>query len=158
MGYAKMRTGSAIIEPSIISGASADTLFTKSKQNTSGVTIALNSLVALKNDGGIVAADSDAANGQIVIGIATEEILAGAYGGVRLFAPNIADALTGLGFTVGQELYLSQSGGGGFTADLASLTDNNDSVISVGYADCTSGTTGTVATDLIAFNSVVMRP
>lgn len=142
-----------------IGASSSDSLFTKIKKNTSFSTIPDKGLVALRPDGGIGLADSDGVNSQIVIGIAAGPIAADAFGSVRLFAPNIAGALAGLSFTPGQELYLNQStANGGYTANPADLTDDNDSIVSVGYADCATGLQDTNAVDLIGFNSVIARP
>lgn len=136
-------------------GSTGSNIFIKQMQ-AAGV-IATNMPVSKRPDGKIEQADSDAATGQEVVGFA----LAAAAGNGSLInvlcvGANIAGALTGLGFTPGQEVYLSENSG--YTNDPNSFTGNNDSIIRLGVADCAAGAASTVVTDLIVFTEVIVRP
>lgn len=74
---------------------------------------------------------------------------------VLCVGPNLADALLGLNFTTGDEIYLSDTGG--YTNDTSNLSAGMDSIIKLGIADCPSGTASSIATDLIGFSDVVSR-
>lgn len=142
-----------------IGASSSDAVMTKLKQNKSGVTIAINSTVALITGGGIRKADSDAVDGQIIIGIALEEILDDAIGNVALIGPNAKNAVQGLGFSVAAPIYLNEDGSNrGFTDNAGSFTGDNDSIVRIGYADCAAGAASATADDLIMFASVEARP
>ena len=138
-----------------IGATSSSDLLIKSKQNKSGVTIAANKPVALMPGGGIIAADSDGAGAQVVIGITLAAILDDALGNVSLVGPGVVGCVAGLGFAPGDAVYLSETGG--YTNDLNSLTGGNDSIIRIGYADCAAGAASVTATDLILFSEVLSR-
>ena len=74
---------------------------------------------------------------------------------VLCVGPNLADALVGLGFATGDEIYLSDAGG--YTNTTSGLSAGIDSIIKLGVADCASGTASATATDLIGFSDVVSR-
>jgi hypothetical protein len=128
----------------------------KTMENGAGSTIPAYTPVSKKIDGTIVHADSDATDGQRFIGITGEEILSGATGTVKLVGQNLAGAISGLGYSVGDDVYLSESGG--YTNDPNSFTGDNDSIIRVGIADCSEGSASSTATDLIMFSEVLIRP
>ncbi len=136
--------------------ASASNVLLKAMQNLSGVSIAAGKPVAKRANGSIVAADSDDATTQVVIGIAAETIAHNAQGNVALIGPNVVGAITGLGFAPGAAIYLGEAGE--YIDDLADLTGDNDSIIRVGYADCAAGAASATATDLILFAEVIARP
>lgn len=189
MPYAKIRTQGVVLEPQASAGAlngelyrnsdnanaftdkttggtntpvgaaAADSLFTKIKKNNSGVSIADGVTVSLKSDGNIMAADADHAEGQKVIGIASGVIANNSFGTVKLFYPNIANAVAGLSFTPAQDIYLNDTGATrGFTNNIGSLTGGNDTIVQVGYADLPSNSDSGSATDLIAFSLLTSRP
>lgn len=135
--------------------ASGATLL-KTMQNLSGSTIPAGAPVAKLANGGIIAADSDGATTQNFVGIAVAAIVNNAQGQVAVTGQNIAGAITGLGFAPGQEIYLSQSGG--YTNDIESFTDDDDSIIKIGIADCSAGAASATATDIIMFPEVLIRP
>jgi hypothetical protein len=140
-----------------VGNASAQDVMVKTMQNLSGAAIPAGKPVSKKADGSIVSADSDAVDGQRYIGISLDAINNNATGRVLLVGPNVVNAVQGLGFIPGQDIYISESGGG-YTNNFGSFTGNNDSVIKVGVADCSAGVANGVATDLIMFSEVVIRP
>lgn len=131
--------------------------FVKPMQNTSVASITALRPVSKAPDGGIIASDSDGATSQIIIGVALENIGVGALGNVMLIGPNVAGAVNGLGFTPGDKVFVSESGGG-YTNDYASFTGGDDTIVRIGYADCAAGAASATATDLIMFSEVVLRP
>lgn len=137
-------------------GESVASALIKVMQNLSGATILAGKPVSKKSDGSIVAGDSDAADGQQLIGISLEEILDTETGNVALFGQNIPNAVSGLGFAPGDEVYLSETGG--YTNDHGSFTGDNDSIFKIGIADCPAGNASGTATDLILFPEVLSRP
>lgn len=138
-----------------ISTATGSELFIKQMQ-ASGP-IGLKKSVSKRPDGKVEQADSDAADGQKVVGYALQSASAdGDLIDVFCLGANLAGALTGLGYTPGDEVYLSETGG--YTNDPNSFTGGNDSIIRVGIADCSAGTASGTVTDLIAFTEVVARP
>jgi hypothetical protein len=141
---------SGVVTP--INSAEAVTNLVKKQMQTS-MPIPINSPVSKRPDGKIEIADSDVPTGQNVIGV-TLEPAAGAdeLVGVLCVGANIIDAISGLGFTVGQEIYISSAGG--YTNDPSSF-DSMDAVIKIGIADCTSGGASPEARDLVLFPDVV---
>lgn len=128
------------------------------KQMQAAGAIALNRPVSKRADGKIEFADSDSISGQNVVGFAQQVATAdGDLINVLCVGANIVGAITGLGFTPGQEIYLSEDGLG-YSNDPGSFTGNNDSIIKVGIADCAAGTASATASDLILFPEVVARP
>jgi len=155
---AKVRNRDNAILENNLGGGSAPTAdrFIKIGVNNSGETIPANRLVSRLANGSLVIADSDSASGQQPFAVTQEEILDGASGEVLLMGPNAEGALTGLGFTTGDSIYLSEDAS--FTNDANSFTGEDDSIIKVGIADCASGIASGVATDLILLREVILRP
>lgn len=123
-----------------------------------GSAISKHQTVAKRADGKAVAADADDASAQAFIGYAQNDgINDGDQINVLLIGPNVEGAVSGLGFTPGDIVYLSQNAGG-YIKDLGQLTDNNDVVIKVGIADCGAGVASAVATDLISFVEKLIDP
>lgn len=140
---------------SIIGAASGDTLF--KKDMVAGAAFAAKVPLSKRADGKVVAADSDSGTGQALIGYSLASSAGdGSIVQVLTVGANIAGALTGLGYTSGEEVYLSETGG--YTNDPNSFTGNNDSIIKVGIADCAAGIASGTATDLIVFAEVITRP
>lgn len=109
--------------------------------------------VSKRPDGKIEIADSNAPEGQAVIGITREAALnADDLITVLCVGANLIDALSGLGFVVGEEIYISDAGG--YTNDPSSLA-GTDSIIKIGVADCSGGGASSVARDLVLFPDVV---
>lgn len=108
-------------------------------------------------NGKIVPADSDAADGQAVCGI-THEAFASLNDIklVRCPGPNVANALVGLGYACGDEVFLGETGG--YTNDPSTFSGLNDSIIKIGVADCAAGAASATVTDLILWPDVVARP
>jgi hypothetical protein len=139
-----------------IPGGGGGTSFVKVMQNGSGSTIAAGVPVSKKSDGTIVPADSDAASGQVFVGITNASIANGATGDVTIIGPNIAGAITSLGFAVGSDVFIGEAGG--FVDDVSGFAGDNDSVIRVGIADCSAGSASATANDIILFTEVMIRP
>jgi hypothetical protein len=144
----KNTSGNVIV---INSAAAATNLVTKDMQ-AAGI-YPVNSPVSKRADGQIQIADADAVGGKELVGIMLQASLAvGDIVTVLLVGANMVDAISGLGFNVGDEIYVSDAGG--YTNDPASLA-NTDSIIKIGIADCSAGGATSVATDLILFPEVV---
>lgn len=129
----------------------------KQMQSGHGSTIPAGKPVSKLANGKIVPADSDDALGQKYVGITKDSITANGTGDVYLTGNNIPGAVSGLGFTPGDEVFLSETSGA-FTNNPNSFTNNDDSIIKLGIADCAAGTASSTATDLIMFTEVIARP
>lgn len=136
----------------IVVSASND-IFLKIKQNLSGVTIPSGMPAALLPDGSIARADSDTPANALFLGIAQEEIVDQASGKILTIGPNVAGAITGMGFAPGDPIFLSEDRT--YTNSLATFTGNNDKIMQVGFADCSPGNASSTATDLIVVYSLV---
>lgn len=135
----------------INSAEAATNLVTKVMQ--ASAPIAANKPVSKRPDGKIEIADSNAPNGKAVIGITREAaVSADDLIAVLCVGANMVDAISGLGFTVGQELYVSDTGG--YTNDPSTLS-GTDAIIKIGVADCSAGGASSIARDLILFPDVV---
>jgi len=135
----------------INSSAAATNLVTKLMQ--AAAPMAVNTPVSKRADGQIQIADANAPEGRDLIGVLLQaSVNAGDIVSVLLVGANMQDAVSGLGFNVGDEIYVSDSGG--YTNDPSSLT-GMDSIIKIGIADCSAGGASTTATDLILFPDVV---
>lgn len=136
-------------------GGTPENIFIKQMEASGAISAKVP--VAKLPTGKIVAADSDAAGGQEVIGFALSATLAdGDLVMVVLVGANLEGALTGLGYAPGDEIFLSETGG--YTNDPNSFTGNDDSIIRVGIADCAAGVASATVVDLIAFAEVIARP
>lgn len=114
--------------------------------------------LAKKGNNRVVASDSDGVAGQQnQMGFALQESTgAGQTVNVLLNGPNLVGALTSLGFTPGQEVYLGENGG--YVASVNAFQDADDRIIRLGIADGPAGADGGPATDLIAFTEVIVNP
>lgn len=149
----KTKDNSGSLSP--VSGSSS--LFNKVMQSGHDDIIPVGVPVSKTADGKIIPADSDAVGAQEPIGISMVAFPAfGDVGVIHLFAPNVTGVLTGMGFLPGQEIFLGETGG--YTNNPNSFTGDNDSIIRIGIADCSSGTASAVATDLIINTQVILRP
>jgi hypothetical protein len=79
------------------------------------------------------------------------------FGRVLLNSANAPGALTGLGFTSGENVFLSKTPGA-LTNNAGDFDPNTDTIMRVGVADCASNTTGSAATDLIMTVEVYSSP
>jgi hypothetical protein len=138
-----------------VTSSSSTNLFIK--QMVASGPIAIKKPVSKRSDGKIQQADSDAAQGQAFVGVSLDSAAAdGDVIQVLLVGANIENAISGLGFTPGSEVYLSETGG--YTDDPDAFTGDDDSIIKVGIADCAGGIASPTAVDLIIFPEVVVRP
>ena len=126
------------------------------KQMQAAAPIPNRATVSKRPDGKIEIADADNANGQQVIGVAlsaataVDELI-----NVLLVGANLTGALTGLGFTPGDEVYISNTGG--YTNDPNTIA-NPDLLIKIGIADNAAGVANATVVDLILFPEVVSEP
>lgn len=143
---------------SVVGAVSTSNLFIKSMQVDE--IFPVNSPVSKKANGRIIKADTDlSTDTQQYIGIALQApVNVGDFINVLTVGPNLANALVGLGFAPGDEVFLGENGGFTNAAGVGGFLGNNDSVIKVGIADCTGGTASTTANDLIAYSEVISRP
>lgn len=185
--YAKIRTSATVFEPITAASAPAGSIFNDStnanaftnkttggvvnpvgetssadflvkyKLNSTGSAISAYKRVALIPGGSIVLADSDNPSAMKDIGIAIEAINPGEYGRVLLNGANAAGALTGLGFTTGENVYLSKTPGM-LTNTTVGFDPNVDTIMRVGTADCATNTASSAATDLIMTVEVYSSP
>ncbi|MBK9390480.1 MAG: hypothetical protein IPN68_09900 [Bacteroidetes bacterium] len=113
--------------------------------------------VSKKPNGRVIAADSDSADGQFYIGFTMESVSSvGQLFNVLLIGANVENAVSGLGFSPGDDIYLDENGG--YVNTVSGFTGSNDSIIKVGVADCPAGAASAVATDLVVFSDVIARP
>lgn len=143
---------------SVVGAVSTSNLFLKSMQVDE--IFPVNSPLSKKANGRVVKADTDLSpDTQRYIGIALQApVNIGDFINVLIVGANLANALVGLGFSPGDEVFLAENGGFTNAAGVAGFGGNNDSVIKVGIADCTGGTASATANDLIAFTEVISRP
>jgi hypothetical protein len=114
--------------------------------------------VSKMNTGFIVEADSDGTGTQQPIGFSlTAAANANDLCVIILIGTNVAGILAGMGFLPGQEIFLGETSGA-LTNDISTFSDNNDSLIKLGVADCAAGVASALATDLIIYPYVMARP
>ena len=152
-----IRNRDNVILDSIQSSSGGSGSLLKEMENGHTATISAGTAVAKKSDGTVIPADSDGVGTQQMIGICFSEITVGSVGDIYLFGQNIPGVISGLGFSVGDEIFLSETAGQ-LTNDPNSFTGDDDSIIKVGIADCSSGSASSTATDLIMFPEVIYRP
>jgi hypothetical protein len=153
--HARNQDNILIVDPGLNAGGGGNP---HQKTMIGNAAIAAGKPIAKLANGKAAQADSDGAGGlQNICGYAMTACSGdNAAFEVLLIGPNLAGALTGLGFTPGQDVFISEDGG--YTNDANSFTGANDSIIRAGVADCAANTaTGTVV-DLIVFTEVILRP
>jgi hypothetical protein len=106
--------------------------------------------------GRIIPADSDALGAQSFCGIAASQFSVSGLGDVYLPGPNIIGAVSGLGFTVGGDVYLNENGG--YTQTTSGFSGNNDVILKIGFADCSAGSASSTATDLVMLTDYIVYP
>lgn len=101
---------------------------------------------------------SDGENRQNVHAIALEDAVdEGSAIYVALVGYNLIGVLNGLGFTPGDKIFIGETPGS-FVNDISSFAGENDSIIWVGWADCSEGTASNQAADLLYDFEVISRP
>lgn len=140
-----------------VGASTASSIMVKMKRNITGSTIPAYKRVALLSNGSICLADSDNPSAMTDIGLALDAIADGDYGRVLLNGANADGALTGLGYTTGQTVFLSKTPGV-LTNDANSFDPNTDTIMKVGIADCAGSDASATATDLIMVIEVYSRP
>lgn len=155
-GTLTTRTTGGSITP--IGPATATDVFIKQKQNKSGVTIPMGKRISLiPGSGGIKLADNDDPTALRSIGLSIEEIAVDALGNVLLDGPNAPAAVTGLGYSPGDIIYLSNTPGS-LTNTSSGLNPEVNMIMQVGIADCPAGGASPTATDLIMITEVISTP
>jgi len=135
-----------IVDTPILGGVLTSTsVLIKRKRNITGVLIPANTVVALKDDGSICPVESDVEANSNAIGTTRESIADGDYGAVLLLGASSPNVVDGMGFTSGDIIYASATGG--------VLTNDRSSIIgevkTLGIADCATDVQSSVATDLL---------
>jgi hypothetical protein len=149
------KTTSGLVVPIQDVGAATTSLFIKQMEADDAIPV--RTPVSKLPSGKIIAADADAILGQKFIGYSlAAAAAAGEIINVLTVGANVDGAIAGLGFTPGDDVYLSPVGG--YTNNPADLSDLSNSVVKVGVADCPAGAASSVATDLIVFAEVIARP
>lgn len=132
------------VDTPLIGGTLASAQFLiKRKRNMTGVTIPVETVVALKVDGSICLVESDVAPN--AIGTTLEPIANGAYGSVLLLGASAPNVVDGMGFTSGDIIYAGPVPGV-LTNDVGTIVG---AIKIVGIADCPTDTQSSVATDLL---------
>ncbi|MGZ3773044.1 MAG: hypothetical protein ACXVCY_04660 [Pseudobdellovibrionaceae bacterium] len=132
--------------------SSAISMLVKKMQCETAIT-AMRPVSKLAN-GKITFSDSD--NSANIVGFALSNGNIGDIIDVLCIGANLIDAIAGLGYAVGDTVYMSEDGNG-YTNNPSSFTGNNDSIVKIGIADCKAGLASTVATDLILFPQIIMN-
>ena len=135
-------------------GSSGTNYFTKVMQTDA--LFSANVPLAKEPNGRVIEASAHAISSRNFIGYALQaSTVVGQSITVLCVGPNLVGALTGLGFTPGDIILLSESGG--YTNNSSTLSDSDD-FIQAGIADCPGGpTASSTATDLITFPEFVAR-
>jgi hypothetical protein len=150
------QNGNIVSRDSSGNAISTSTLYYKLMQNSGGVSIQIGDPVSKYLDGSIRLADADGVNGQHPIGYSLEVIPPTSIGLIHLLGANAPGVISGLGFSPGEEIYLSATEG--YTNNPASLDPMLGSIIKLGIADCAAGAANPTATDLILIPEVISRP
>jgi hypothetical protein len=121
----------------------------KAKENGDAAPLVAGKVVALGGDGKIYHAESDVSLGQKQIGIVLSTAAPGASAPVLLFGYNVPGVLTGLGFTPGDEVFVSEVGT--YVNANATFLAGDNVIARVGWADSAAGVNGdsVEGTDLI---------
>lgn len=134
-------------------------VFEKVIVNGNGAPIPANTIISLKeSDGSMVAADSDAANGQQPVGMTINLVAFPGSGKVALFGRNMKDALDGLGFAPGKDIFLGEAPGTYTDDPQGELTGADDALVKVGVSACSDGVTNALAKDLILIRDFIAAP
>lgn len=127
------------------------------KEMVAGAAISSGQPLSKRSDGKVVEADSDGTGTQTFIGYSQESADGdGSLLNVLLAGANLSGVLDGLGFSTGDLIYLSESGG--YTDDPDSFTGGDDTIIKLGIADCAASIASSTAVDLIAITDVLISP
>ena len=145
------KTSGGVTTP--IDGTTSSDLFIKNV--IAGEIIQINTPVSVDpTTGKYVSAESDRANAQNVEGYTLQPAVGvDASINILLVGPNLSGFLTGLGFAPGDEIFLGEAGG--FTNDVSTFSDNNDTVMKLGIAAPEAGLASTEAKDLIMQTEVI---
>jgi|GEM_PF-2937471 len=144
--------------PEPVSGSGGADYFRKAC--VAGGAIAAKVPVAKRSDGKVVAADTDDVTARNFVGYSLSAVAGdGDPLDILLAGPNLAGALTGLGFAPGDLVYMSETAGGYLKeTDIAGMTGNDDVIRVIGIADCAAGVASATATDLVAITQTIAYP
>jgi len=146
----RVRTGffkNVVLDQLTITGGLGPMIIVKAKTNGDAVTLTAGKPASLYADGKLYKADSDSAQGQRSVGILLDTIAPAAQGHILLFGYNLPGVLTGLGFSPGDEVYISETGT--YVNNSSGFTGGDDTIARIGWADCADATASGTATDLI---------
>lgn len=127
------------------------------KQMQAGEDLAKGWPLAKQPSGKVVRFDANDPNRKAFCAYSMETVAQNAPVNTLLVGANLTDALIGLGFAPGDEVYLNTSGG--YTNDPSTIeSDPTADIIKVGVADCSGGAVASATVkDLIAFPEVISR-
>jgi len=110
--------------------------------------------------GKVILADSDGVGTQQFYGVTITTCAGdGSPVTVQLPGANLAGVLTGLGFAVGDEIFMGETAGSYVNgAGVDAFVGANDSIFKLGIADCAASAASATAVDLILLPEVVARP
>lgn len=130
-------------------------LFVKTME--AGGLFLINRPLSKKPDGTVVQLDSDDPGANNFCAYSLQEAtFIGEQVSVLCLGANIVNAVSGMGFTAGDILYIGENGE--YTNSVSGFTGNNDTIIKVGLADCPAGAASPEATDLIAIADIIAYP
>lgn len=133
----------------------SSSLFVKTME--AGGLFLINRPLSKKSDGTVILLDSDDPESNIFCAYSMEAAtFIGQQVSVLCIGANVVGAVSGMGFLPGEEIFIGESGE--YVNSVSGFTGANDTIIKVGVADCSAGAASPVATDLIAFASVIAYP
>lgn len=145
--FAEMHTDNGFLKQLSIATALGNCTLLRTKTNGAGTTIAAGYPVSLYSDGQIYPGMALGAPNVTSYGIALQAIAPAAQGKVLLFGLAVPGVLTGLGFSPGDTVYISETGT--YTNGSTGLGDTGDVIARIGWADCADATVSGTAVDLV---------
>ncbi len=144
---------SAVGVVSVLASASGSNPFLR--QMVAGEAFAANKPLAIRPDGKVVLADSDGTNRTVFIGHSMQTSLGdGSVVSVLCVTATLGGAISGMGFTSGQNIYMGETAGT-YTNNVSSFSGANDTYVKVGIALPPPGVASAAATDLLIFTELI---
>jgi hypothetical protein len=125
------------------------------RQMVAGEAFTANKPLAIRPDGKVVLADSDGTNRKIFIGHSMQTSLGdGSVINVLCVTATLGGAISGLGFTSGQSIFMGETAGT-YTNNVSTFSGSNDTYVKVGIALPPPGVAQAAATDLLIFTELI---